>query len=276
MAKSKRSKIGNFIFCVSMEFYFNFNFILNILVNLTKTGKKGKELKGNLIEQIRTALDTYSTVYVFAIENMRTELLQAARAELKGRARFFIGKNRVMAKALGCSSEDEQREGISQLAAKISGEVGLLFVREEESKGYELKPEEGEALISEEELISYLNSLEQGDFARPGSLATETITIPSGPLLTSDGLPVSSNLEGQVRQCGLPVTLIRGVIVVPEGPEHVICREGDKLNADQARLLKLLNYQMVTFRIRLLTRYRNGVVADLEEETGSVSESEMN
>lgn len=234
-------------------------------MNLTKTGKKGKELKGNLIEQIRASLDSYSTVYVFAIENMRTELLQAARAELKGRARFFIGKNRVMAKALGMTPEEEQREGISELAAKLSGEVGLLFVREEECKGYELNAEEGEGLISEEELISYLDSLEQGDFARPGTLATETVTVPAGPLMTRDGLPVPSNLEGQVRQCGLPVTLIRGVVVVPEGPERVICNEGDKLNADQARLLKLLNYQMVTFRIRLMARYRNGIVADLEE-----------
>ena len=245
------------------------------LVNLTRTGKKGKELKGNLIEQIRAALDTFSTVYVFAIENMRTELLQAARAELKGRARFFIGKNRVMAKALGTTPEEEQREGIIKLSAKLSGEVGLLFVREKECKGYSLNTEDGEGLISEEELISYLDSLEQGDFARPGSLATETVTVPAGPLMTRDGLPVPSNLEGQVRQCGLPVTLIRGVVVVPEGPERVICSEGDKLTAEQARLLKLLNYQMVTFRIRLLSRYRDGVVADLETETDDEEEEDV-
>lgn len=243
-------------------------------MNLTRTGKKGKELKGNLIEQIRSALDTYSTVYVFSVENMRTELLQEARSELKGRARFFIGKNRVMAKALGTTIEDEQREGLQKLSSKLSGEVGLLFVREKECKGYTLNAEEGESLISEEELIAYLDSLEQGDFARPGSLATETVTVPSGPLMTRDGLPVPSNLEGQVRQCGLPVTLIRGVVVVPEGPDRVICSEGDKLNADQARLLKLLNYQMVNFRIRLLSRYRDGIVAELENGSDSEVDEE--
>lgn len=227
-----------------------------------------------MIEQIRGSLETFSTVYVFAVENMRTELLQAARAELKGRARFFIGKNRVMAKALGTTLENEQREGIYALSSKLSGEVGLLFVREKESKGYTLNAEDGESLISEEELISYLETLEQGDFARPGSLATESVTVPAGPLMTSDGLPVPSNLEGQVRQCGLPVTLIRGVVVVPEGPERVICNEGDKLTADQARLLKLLNHQMVTFRIRLLTRYRDGIVSNLEAETEEESEEE--
>lgn len=235
-------------------------------MNLTKTGKKGKELKGNLIEQIRSALDSYSTVYVFAIENMRTEHLQAARSELKGRARFFIGKNRVMAKALGTTIETELRDGISQLSKKLNGEVGLLFVREEVCKGQELNIDNGESLITEEELVSYFDSLEQADFARPGSIATETVSVPAGPLMTRDGIAVPSNLEGQVRQCGLSVSLIRGVVVVPEGPERVICTEGDKLNADQARLLKLLNYPMVTFRIRLTTRYRNGVISDLESE----------
>lgn len=241
--------------------------ILVFLVSLTKTGKKGKEMKTNLIEQIRSALDSYSTVYLFAVENMRTELLQAARAELKGRARFFIGKNRVMAKALGCTPEDEQRDGIYKLSSLITGDVGLLFVREEVPKGYTLNEEDGEGVVTEEDLIAYLDSLEQGEFARPGSVATETVTVPSGPLMTRDGIPVPSNLEGQVRQCGLPVTLIRGVVCVPESSEeHTICSEGDKLNPEQARLLKLLNYQMVTFRIKLLNRYRDGIVSSLNSE----------
>lgn len=240
-------------------------------MTLSKTVKKGKDSKENLIQQIRTALDAYSTVYIFSVENMRTEVLQAARAELKGRARFFIGKNRVMAKALGCTREEEQRENIYELASQLSGDVGLLFAREEVPTGYTLNEEEGEGLISEEELIAYLDSLEQPDFARAGAIAPETVTVPAGPLKTSDGIPIPSNLEGQVRQCGLQVSLIRGVVVVPEGPERVICTEGDKLTPEQARLLKLLNYPMVTFRVKLEARYRNGSVSkmtnvDMSEE----------
>jgi mRNA turnover protein 4 len=232
-------------------------------VNLTKTAKKGKDGKENLIQHIRTALDSFSTVYIFSVENMRTEIIQAARAELKGRARFFIGKNRVMAKALGCTREEEQRENISELSSQLTGEVGLLFVREEVPSSYTLNEEAGEGIISEDELIAYLDSLERPDFARPGTIATETVIVPAGPLMTSDGIPIPSNLEGQVRQCGLQVSLIRGVVVVPEGPERVICSEGDKLTPEQARLLKLLNFPMVTFRVKLESRYRNGVVAKM-------------
>ena len=197
---------------------------------------------------------------------MRTELMQAARAELKGRARFFIGKNTVMAKALGCTREEEQRENISELSAKLTGNVGLLLVREEVVSGQNLKEEEGEAVISEEELISYLDSLKQPDYARAGCIATQTITVPAGPLKTSDDIPVPTNMEGQVRQCGLQVSLLRGVVVVPEGPERIICNEGDKLTPEQARLLKILNYPMVNFSIKLLARYRNGFVTEMNNE----------
>lgn len=243
-------------------------------MSLTKTVKKGKEAKENLIQQIRTALDSYSTVYIFCVENMRTEILQTARAELKGRARFFIGKKSVMAKALGCTPEEEQRDNISQLANMLSGEVGLLFVREEVPSGYTLNEEEGEGVISEEELINYLDSLEQPEFARPGTVAPETITVPAGPLKTSDGVPIPNNLEGQIRQCGLQVSLVRGVVVVPEGSERAICNEGDKLTPEQARLLKLLNYPLVTFRIKLIARYRNGFCSKMSSDDSMSDEQE--
>lgn len=218
------------------------------------------------MQDIRSALETHSTAYLFEVENIRNEILQSIRTELKGRAVFFLGKKTVMAKALGCTPEEEQRENISELAKKLSGNLGLLLAREEVPSGYTLNAEMGEGIISEAELISCLDGFECPEFARPGSIAEQTITVPAGPLMTHDGIPIPSNLEGQVRQCGLQVSLIRGVVVVPEGPERVICNEGDKLTPEQARLLKLLNYTMVNFRIKLLYRYRNGFVSSMNAD----------
>lgn len=195
---------------------------------------------------------------------MRNEIMQSIRNELKGRAVFFLGKKTVMAKALGCTPEEEQRENLSEFAKKLEGNVGLLLVREEVPSGYTLNEDLGEGIISETELLTCLDRHEFPEFARPGSIAAETITVPAGPLMTRDGIPIPSNLEGQVRQCGLQVSLIRGVVVVPEGPERVICNEGDKLTPEQARLLKLLNYTMVNFRVKLLYRYRNGFVSAMD------------
>jgi mRNA turnover protein 4 len=41
--------------------------------------------------------------------------------------RFFFGKNKVMAKALGSSAEDEVKENIHILSEKLRGNIGLLF-----------------------------------------------------------------------------------------------------------------------------------------------------
>jgi mRNA turnover protein 4 len=242
MAKSKRAKI----------------------VSLTKTGKKGKVAKEGLVERIQALLGSCSSVFVFSVENPRTELLQKARAELRGRARFFNGKKSVMAKALGSGPEDELLPGLSALASRLEGEVGLLVVRESTPDTFAGTLEEGEGFISEADLRDYLESLEQPEFARAGTLASETVSLPSGPLHTADGTPVPANVEGQLRQAGLPVSLIRGIVSLAEG--RTVCTEGEKLTADQARILKILDYPLVSFRIRLLAKYCAGEVVDFEEK----------
>lgn len=41
--------------------------------------------------------------------------------------RFFYGKNKVMAVALGKSEETEIKDGLHKLSSNLVGEVGLLF-----------------------------------------------------------------------------------------------------------------------------------------------------
>lgn len=213
--------------------------------------------------EIQKTLATSSTVFIFTVDNARTELLQRARAELKGRARFFNGKKRVMAKALGSSAESEIRAGISGLSSRLKGDTGLLVVREEVPASFCGTLEDDQGFITEADLREYLESLAQPEYARAGSVATETVTVDAGAVVTREGVPVPSSLDGQLRQAGLPVSLLRGVVTL--NAPHVICTEGDTLTPDQARLLKLLDYPTVTFRIRLLSRYRDGEIVDFEE-----------
>ena len=49
---------------------------------------------------------------------MRNTFLKEIRNELKT-SRFFYGKNRVMAKALGTTPEEEYKEGVSKIAKVI-------------------------------------------------------------------------------------------------------------------------------------------------------------
>jgi mRNA turnover protein 4 len=134
-------------------------------ISLTRTDKKpGLETKAALVEKVRGAVDSYARVFVFQVENMRNIKLKAVR-ESWSHSKFFIGKNRVLSKALGGSSEEEYSEGLSQVAGCLRNECGLLVTNQ-----------------SEEEVVGYFSRLAEPDFARTGGLATETVTLDEGPL----------------------------------------------------------------------------------------------
>ena len=54
-----------------------------MIVSLTKTGAKGKTLKGKLIEVLREHVDEFDRIYVFSFENMRTSKFREVRFEWK-------------------------------------------------------------------------------------------------------------------------------------------------------------------------------------------------
>jgi len=83
-------------------------------VALTKTKKHGRASKERLVEDIRECLLNYSSVYAFEVESMRNVKLKQLREEWGG-SRFFLGKNRVMQRALGRDQHDEPRQGSSKL-----------------------------------------------------------------------------------------------------------------------------------------------------------------
>lgn len=52
------------------------------VVHLSKTTKKGKELTLKLYANIRTSIDTYPYIFVFAVDNMRNTHLKDVRTDL--------------------------------------------------------------------------------------------------------------------------------------------------------------------------------------------------
>ncbi|OWK12902.1 MRTO4 [Cervus elaphus hippelaphus] len=83
-------------------------------VSLTKTAKKGLELKQNLIEELRKCVDTYKYLFIFSVANMRNSKLKDIRNAWK-HSRMFFGKNKVMMVALGRSPSDEYKDNLHQL-----------------------------------------------------------------------------------------------------------------------------------------------------------------
>ena len=97
------------------------------VIALTQTKKKDREWKGGLIEQIREALEQYQSVFVFRCANLRNNAFKELKATLADSSRFFMGSNKVMQVALGKGPEDEQRDGLHQLAEHVRGHAGVVF-----------------------------------------------------------------------------------------------------------------------------------------------------
>ncbi|XP_074656349.1 mRNA turnover protein 4 homolog [Tubulanus polymorphus] len=195
-------------------------------ISLTETSKKGLELKNKLVQDIRNAVDNYPRIFVFSVHNMRNDKLKIVRTEWK-HSRFFFGKNKVMAVALGRGKEDEYRDNLHNLSKVLRGEKGLLFTNE-----------------TKEKVLKYFDDYRVSDYARGGMEATQTIIIEAGPLNQ-----FSHSMEIQLRQLGLPTCLKRGVITL--STEYTVCTRGQTLTPEQARILKLFGYEMATFQIHI-------------------------
>ncbi|XP_016373875.1 mRNA turnover protein 4 homolog [Sinocyclocheilus rhinocerous] len=215
-------------------------------VSLTKTTKKGLEAKQKLIEELRKCADIYRYVFVFSVENMRNNKLKDIRTAWK-HSRFFFGKNKVMMIALGKGPTDEYKDNLHKVSKFLRGEVGVLFTNK-----------------TKDEVQEYFSNFKEVDYARAGNVATMAMTLDEGPL---EQFPHS--MEPQLRQLGLPTALKKGVVTLIKDFE--VCKEGDTITPEQARILKLFGIEMVEFKISIKCMW-NSESGDLEKLTDGDSD----
>ncbi|CAH8288203.1 unnamed protein product [Heterobilharzia americana] len=72
-------------------------------------------------------------------------------------------------------------------------------------------------------------------------------------------------MEPILRQLGMPVKLVRGVVHLER--EYLVCSKDDILTPEQCRILKLFQVQMSEFRVALLAVWAvNEGVEELEQK----------
>ncbi|KAG0234692.1 mRNA turnover and ribosome assembly protein [Actinomortierella wolfii] len=211
----------------------------NRIVPLTQTEKKGRAGKDALFEQIRESVDNYKYIWIFSVANMRNNYLKNVRADWK-HSRFFFGRTKVMAKALGTTPEDEYQDGLSKFASQLVGDVGLLFTNS-----------------SPEEVKEYFANFRESDYARSGVVATQEYVVPAGPVYRGED-PFPHNMEPQLRLLGMPTILKNGIVTLTN--DYRVCKEGETLSPAQAQLLKLFYVQMADFHVDLKSYFHNGEV----------------
>lgn len=203
----------------------------NRAVTLSKTKKKGREHKEAIVESIREAVEKYSSIYVFAFENMRNLKFKEFREQLKASSRFFLGSNKVMQVALGRSVADEIRPGLHKISKLLRGDSGLFLTN-----------------LPEEEVKKLFDGFEVYDFARTGSIITEKVELKEGPLSE-----FTHEMEPFLRKQGMPVRLNKGVVELVS--DFVVCDEGKPLSPESSRILRLLGIKLAVFKLNLICKW---------------------
>jgi len=221
---------------------------LHNTVPLTQTAKKTREHKSAVIQEVREAIDSHDDLYLFSYENMRSNKFKNVRVHFaESKSRIIMGKNKLLQIALGRTPEEEYGDNLMKVAELTTGSVGLLFTSEPRSK-----------------VESYFDNLVEEDFARAGAVAPRTVVITDKMVATH---PVS--MVEQFRKLGLPVEVDNGrVVFVGERTEHVLCKEGETLSAEQCKALTHFGIQLSEFRVELICRWsaKDGKFEMLQEE----------
>ncbi|RUP45718.1 hypothetical protein BC936DRAFT_147822 [Jimgerdemannia flammicorona] len=194
-------------------------------------------------KRIHASMDTYEYIWVYSIDHMRNAFLKDVRAEWNT-SRFFFGRNKVIAKALGTTPEDEYKDGVSKLSDALVGNVGVFFTN-----------------VVPEEVKRYFAELIKLDYARSGVVASKTVVIPAGPVMRGEDI-VPHNMEPQLRKLGMPITLNNGVVTLAK--DYTVCKEGDTLTTSQAHLLRLFFHKLAEFRVNLVRYYHDGKVHHMD------------
>jgi len=234
----------------------------NKVVTLSDTRKKGYDRKVDLVSEIQKCCDDYTSIYVLSVDNMRTGRMKGVRQEWTT-SRFFFGKNKVVSVGLGRSKENEYKENLHEITKRLSGQVVLMFTNE-----------------PQEQVEKWFANYSEKEYARPGNTATETYTIPEGPL---DENTYPASMEPNLRALGIPTSLVKGVVHVNQ--DHVVCKKGDTLTPDQCTVLKRFYQTQVEFRMDLRCVWHSSGVfqdftggepieAEVEEEEGIEEEDD--
>ena len=243
------------------------------VVHLTKVKTHRREQKAGLVTSVRAAVGAYTHAYVVSFANMRTQKLKNLRGELAEDSRFFLGKNRVMARALSGDAAGEEEEGEEEeegdadedleggasatapapsppAAAKPARSSGAPYRPGLDKLAADLRGNVGLLFSSRAmpKLAAALGAGAEADYARSGATASATVTVPAGPL----DLP--HTMVDELRRAGMAgVRLVKGVPVL--GEPHTIAEEGDVLTPEQARLLKHFGHKQALFQVTLLSKW---------------------
>jgi mRNA turnover protein 4 len=238
------------IYFLTFAFFMNLFVYRVLLVPLTKTSKRAtREHKSTFIQEVRDAVDTHDSLYLFSYENMRSNKFKDIRMHFRPTtdgmdmpSRIFLGKNKLLQIALGRTPEDEYSDNLRHVADGINESVGLLFTSRPRS-----------------EVEEFFANFSEPDFARAGFVAPRDVIITNKDLANH---PVSM-LDQQFKKQGIPAMIENGKIILTNGDqEYTLCKQGETLNPEKCKALVHFGVKLCYFRVKLECRWAKGEFED--------------
>lgn len=113
------------------------------------------------------------------------------------------------------------------LVSRLEGQRGLLFTNEDKDV-----------------VCDWFKEYSTEEFARGGFKASETVILPEGPLPD-----FSHAIEPHLRKLGMPTKLQKGIVTLIS--EYTVCKKGQTLTPEQAKILKLLGKALAKFKVNI-------------------------
>jgi mRNA turnover protein 4 len=208
-------------------------------VALTKTSKKEASEKDQLVDRIRTTVDSHENLFVLGFDGLRSNHLQTIRVEFRD-SRLFLGKNKITQLALGKTPEDEYQDNLRRVAALVSGSVGLLATNR-----------------SSEEVERWFDDFEVDDFAKVGFVAQADLRVERGPMPQFE-----VSMCPTLRKLGMSIQVDHGKLDLLT--DFILCRRGKAISAEQAKALVHFNIKLVKFKVRLMACWSGGSFTEMD------------
>lgn len=197
-----------------------------------------KQKKNLYYARMTEILETYSKVFVVAVDNVGSQQMNSTRKAMRGQAEILMGKNTFMKKIMQDFLEKNPDSYYASLKDKITGNVGFVFTNADLPK-----------------IRDFILANRVPAPARVGAISPVDVVIPAGPT----GCDPGQTSFFQVLQ--VPTKIVKGQIEITN-PVNLI-KIGDKVGSSEAALLTKLNIKPFSYGLSILCVFDKGSIYDV-------------
>lgn len=177
-----------------------------------------------IVQKIKEELKNYKVVGIVSLENLPAAQLQQLRHRLRGTAKIFVAKKRLI------------RLTFKELDEYMTGMVALIFTNENPFK-----------------LASTLRKNRTKAPAKPGQIAQDDIVVKAGPTSFAPG-----PIIGELSDIGIKTGVENGKVAIKN--DSVVVKKGEVISKKVADLLTRLDIKPMEIGLQLKAAYEDGVI----------------